>query len=156
MTKPITAIALMMLYEEGKFKLTDPLSKYIPSFAEMSLFDYEANKDIAPNDLFLKNIKTKPCNNPILIQHVLSHTSGLSYSFDASGKMEPVDKLYLNEFDFHQDRNAKLSDLVDHQLSKMPLCFEPGTRFNYSYSSDVCGRLVEIISGMPLDEFFHQ
>eukprot|EP01084_Bolivina_argentea_P314576 544877_1 len=158
MTKPITAVALMILYDEGKFNLDDPVSKYIPNFTNMTIYDYESkeNKSLDPTDLKIDNIKTKPCNTPISIRHVLAHTSGLCYCFDTSGKMEPVDKVALNYFNFHTTKEFALCDIIDNKLTKIPLCFEPGTKWNYGFNSDVCGRLVEIISGKKIGEFFYE
>eukprot|EP01084_Bolivina_argentea_P314578 544879_1 len=158
MTKPITAVALMMLYEEGKFKLDDPISKYIPNFSDMVVYDYDCkeNKELAPCDLLLSNIKTKHCTVPILIKHLLTHTSGLCYCFDESGELEPVDRIALNYFQFHSQLDLPLSQVIDNKLTQIPLCFEPGTKWNYGFNSDVCGRLVEIISGKKIGEFFYE
>ena len=166
MTKPITCIALMMLYEEGKFKLTDPVSKYIPTFGQIpGIYDYEANKSLDPDkgDLCVSNIecgkiKLKPQTKPMLIWHLLSHTSGLSYMLNSSGTLEPVDKLYSSCHKFHGGHDCPdltLEQVVD-KMATLPLIFEPGTQWCYSFSTDIVGRLVEVISGVPLDQFLYE
>eukprot|EP01084_Bolivina_argentea_P311745 539643_1 len=160
MTKPIVSIALMQLYEKGKFKLTDPVKLYIPNFDKRKLpgiYDYEKNKHLSKNDLKLENISTKPIKSQIRIWQLLTHTSGLTYGFDTFGLLSPVDKLYndngcvlntvLSQTRDQKDSDITLEEFVDNKLTKMPLTFEPGEGWNYSLSTDVCGRLIEVISG---------
>lgn len=161
-TKPVTAVALMMLYEENKFKLSDPLYKYIPEFQKedmIGIYDFESNKNLSVEDLRtmpLSDIKTIPIENDIQMWQVLTHTAGLSYGFDHSGHVQPVDVLY-------QDLNAKLyyngeltSEQFANELTKLPLIFEPGTEWEYSFAADLQGRLVEVISGQSLDEYLYE
>ncbi|MDP4282120.1 MAG: serine hydrolase domain-containing protein [Bacteroidota bacterium] len=135
MTKPITTVAVMMLYEEGRIRLDDPVSKYIPEFKDLKVFS-STGKD---------GIHVEKAIRPMTISDLLSHTSGLSGGWGDS----PVDSMY---------RAANLSDgtLKDmiKKLSGIPLLYQPGTRWNYSRSTDVLSYLVEVVSGMPLDQFF--
>jgi CubicO group peptidase (beta-lactamase class C family) len=143
MTKPITAVAAMMLWEEGKFELTDPISKFIPSFADVRVY----TKGTADGPL------TVPATEPVRIWHVLSHTSGLTYGFM---KTHPVDEMYRRRgHELGVPKGMNLAEACDDWAS-MPLLFQPGTEWNYSVGTDVVGRLIEIISGMPLNEFFQQ
>jgi CubicO group peptidase (beta-lactamase class C family) len=141
MTKPITSVAAMMLYEEGAFELIDPVSRFIPSFADARVFRRLAGG----------TIETAPATEPIRIWHLLTHTSGLTYSFFFTN---PVDAAYraagFEPFTLERDPLATVCD----RLASLPLLFEPGTEWNYSMSTDVLGRLVEVISGQSLDEFF--
>jgi CubicO group peptidase (beta-lactamase class C family) len=141
MTKPITAVALMMLFEEGAFLLEDPISQWLPEFAEVQV--WTGGTADAP--------ETRPLETPLNVHHVLTHTSGLTYGFQYA---HPVDELYrrngLGDF------STPTYDLAEgmRTLASLPLQFEPGTRWNYSMSMDVCGALVERMSGLTLDEFF--
>jgi CubicO group peptidase (beta-lactamase class C family) len=141
MTKPITSVAAMMLYEEGGFQLTDPVSRYIPSFADARVFT--AGSDIA--------YTTEPVTEPVRIWHLLTHTSGLTYGFH---RAHPVDAIYrANGFEWGSPRDTDLAGICD-MLAGMPLLFQPGSEWNYSVSTDVLGRVVEVVSGQRLDEFF--
>ncbi len=141
MTKPITSVAAMMLYEEGGFQLTDPVSRYIPSFADARVFT--AGSDIA--------YMTEPVTEPVRIWHLLTHTSGLTYGFH---RAHPVDAIYrANGFEWGSPRNTDLAGICD-LFAGMPLLFQPGTEWNYSVSTDVLGRVVEVVAGQRLDEFF--
>ena len=156
MTKPIVSIGLMILYERGLFKLRDPISLYIPSFDKRKLigiYDYNKNdKNLSLDDI--KLIKTKPIKSQIRIWQLLTHTSGLSYGFDINGLIEPVDKLYNNfGCNLRKHDNINLKQWIDQRLTKMPLLFEPGSRWNYSYATDVCGHLIEVLSKQTLDVF---
>ena len=141
MTKPITSVAAMMLYEEGGFQLTDPVSRYIPSFAQARVFT--GGSDIA--------FTTEPVTEPMRIWHLLTHTSGLTYGFHRS---HPVDAIYrARGFEWGSPRDTDLAGICD-LFADMPLLFQPGSEWNYSVSTDVLGRLVEVISGQSLSEFF--
>jgi CubicO group peptidase (beta-lactamase class C family) len=143
MTKPITSVAAMMLYEEGGFQLTDPVSRYIPSFAEARVFT--GGSDIS--------YLTEPVTEPIRIWHLLTHTSGLTYGFHRS---HPVDAIYrANGFEWGSPRDTDLAGICD-LFAGMPLLFQPGSEWNYSVATDVLGRVVEVVSGQRLDEFFAQ
>ena len=136
MTKPITTVAAMMLYEEGCFQLDDPVAKYIPEFEQVKVWAGQGDAD-----------NVVDCETSMLIRHAMSHTSGLTYGFMNSN---PVDALYrkndMPKFETLEDWTAKLATI--------PLICQPGSQWNYSVSTDVLGRLVEIWSGMTLENFF--
>src|SRR5580698_9286859 len=141
MTKPLTSTAIMMLYEEGRFQLDDPISKFIPMFKKLRVFagGTRGKMDLAPAE------------RDITFRDLLSHTSGLTY-----GMMEPnaVDALYRQKeggVDF-QTSPATLKDVVE-QAAKFPLIAQPGKAWNYSVSTDVLGYLVEVVSGMPFQDY---
>lgn len=140
MTKPITSLAVMMLYEMGTFDLRDPVEEFIPSFAGGEVFT--GGDGTGP--------VTTPVRGPIRIWHLLTHTAGLSY-----GQSDhPVDVAYRRaESTAEQGGPADLAQLVDVWASQ-PLRFEPGSAWFYSRATDVLGRLVEVVSGQRLDEFF--
>ena len=142
MTKPITAVALMTLYEEGHFYLNTPVSKFIPAFKNVKVC-----AGVAENgSLILTDI-----DRPVTFRHLFTHTSGLSYGWNPS---DPVDREYQKAQKTLEEakRSLTLAELADG-LSRMPLAFQPGTKWRYSTSIDVLGRLAEIISGMPFDQF---
>jgi CubicO group peptidase (beta-lactamase class C family) len=140
MTKPITSVALMMLYEEGRFQLNDPVSKFIPKFADVKVFASATEEGIELDEL----------EREITIWHLLTHTAGLTYDFFEDS---PVDAMYL-EADLHQpDRTA---EEVVHKIVKLPLVHQPGSAWRYSMATDVLGYLIETISGMTLDVFFEE
>ena len=141
MTKPITSVAAMMLHEEGAFELTDPVSRYIPSFAGTRVFT--GGSDIA--------FTTEPVTEPMRIWHLLTHTSGLTYGFH---RAHPVDAIYrARGFEWGSPRDTDLAGICD-LFAGMPLLFQPGSEWNYSVSTDVLGRVVEVVSGQSLDDFF--
>jgi len=143
MTKPITSVALMMLVEEGKLLLTDPVSKFIPSFGEARV--WRGGSVVKPI--------TEPVTEPMLVWHLLTHTAGLTYGFLYQST---VDDIYRrNGYEWGVPKGATLADACDAWAS-MPLLFQPGTEWNYSVATDVVGRLVEVVSGLSLDEFFRQ
>ena len=139
MTKPITSVALMMLYEDVLFNLTDPISQYIPAFADVKVLGTNGQLEVPVR--------------PITVQDLLRHTAGLSYGgFDET--QLPVDKLY----DEHAEIFSK--KITNEELVKalvtLPLAFHPGTKWHYSMATDVCGYLVEVLSGMSLAEFMQK
>lgn len=141
MTKPITSVATLMLYEEGAFELTDPVSRYLPSFADMRI--YIGGSDLKP--------VTVPAQEPIRIWHLLTHTAGLTYGFH---RTHPVDAmLRAKGYEWGAPAGIDLATAVD-QWAGLPLLFEPGAEWNYSLATDVLGRLVEVVSGTTLDDFF--
>lgn len=140
MTKPVTSVAAMMLYEQGRFQLDDPISRFLPAFANMLVFTGGT----------AKNPETVPAARPITFQDLFTHTSGLSYGFIGA---TPVEAMYRSHNLDTAATNLSTGDFVN-KLAEMPLLFHPGSRWNYSMSTDVLGRLVEVISGQPLDEFF--
>jgi CubicO group peptidase (beta-lactamase class C family) len=142
MTKPVTSVAAMMLYEAGAFELTDPVSKFIPSFKDVRVFT--GGSDQRP--------VTVPATEPVRIWHLLTHTSGLTYGFH---RTHPVDGMYRAAgFDLGL-RPGTLEEACDIWAS-LPLLFQPGSEWNYSVATDVLGRVVEVASGQSLDEFFAQ
>jgi CubicO group peptidase (beta-lactamase class C family) len=141
MSKPITSVAAMILYEEGAFQLTDPVSNFIPSFANVKVFT--GGSDIRP--------VTVPAVEPVRIWHLLTHTSGLTYGFHRS---HPVDAMYRERgFEWGTPRKTDLAACCD-MWAEFPLLFQPGAEWNYSVSTDVLGRVVEVASGLSLDDFF--
>ena len=145
MTKPITSVALMTLYEEGKFQLDDFVYKYIPSWKNLK--SYQSGK--------YPNFKTKTLDNPMTIKDLLSHQSGLTYGF--SQKTE-VDKAYREKGIGRMESlhtNQTLEDMIN-LLSEVPLEFNPGSSWNYSVSTDVIGYLIELLSDMPFDTFLKE
>ena len=143
MTKPITSVAAMMLYEQGAFELKDPVSAYIPSFADLRV--YRGGSALAP--------ATEPVTEPMRIWHLLTHTSGLTYGFHHA---HPVDEAYRNAgFEWGSPPGATLADNCD-AFAQLPLLFQPGTEWNYGVSTDVLGRVIEVASGQTLDTFFKE
>ena len=145
MTKPITSVALMTLYEEGKFQLDDFVYKYIPSWKNLK--SYQSGK--------YPNFKTKTLDNPMTIKDLLSHQSGLTYGFS---QQTEVDKAYREKGIGRMESlhtNQTLEDMI-HLLSEVPLEFTPGSSWNYSVSTDVIGYLIELLSNMPFDTFLKE
>ncbi len=142
MTKPITSVALMSLYEEGMFQLDDPVHRFIPEWRNLGVYAGGQHP----------HFQTEPCARPISVRDVLSHMSGLTYGFM---QRTPVDAAYRELGIGDRTRPGTLRDTID-QLAKVPLEFQPGTRWNYSLSTDVCGHLVEVLSGKPFDEFLRE
>ncbi|MDZ5441475.1 serine hydrolase domain-containing protein [Micromonospora sp. 4G57] len=141
MTKPITSVAAMMLWEEGRFELNDPISRWLPEFADVRVYDKGS---------VLKPY-TVPAVEPIRVWHLLTHTSGLTYGF---AQTSVVDGLYRAAgFDLGVPAGADLA-AASAGLAQLPLLFQPGSSWNYGVSTDVLGRLVEVVSGQRLDEFF--
>jgi len=141
MTKPITSVAAMMLYEEGAFELTDPVSRFIPSFADVRV--YAGGSD-------LRQV-TVPATEPVRIWHLLTHTAGLTYGFH---RVHPVDALHRDAgFEWAFPPGCDLAQACDIWAG-LPLLFQPGTEWNYSVATDVLGRVIEVVSGQRLDEFF--
>ncbi len=140
MTKPITSVAIMMLYEEGLFQLTDPVSKFIPEFKGLKVFVKETGSG-------LEVTESKPA---MAIWHLLTHTSGLSYGWDEDS---PVDALYRKAVVMGGSKTLK--EMVQ-KLGKIPLRSQPSSQWLYSLSTDVLGYLVEVISGQSFDVFLKE
>ncbi|MCF7974449.1 MAG: beta-lactamase family protein [Phycisphaerae bacterium] len=134
MSKPVTSVAVMMLVEQGKVKLDDPVSRYIAAFKDLKVYDESGTPVSVTRDMTVRDL--------------LRHTSGLTYGFFSD---TPVDKMYLNQGVLN--RNTSLNDMAE-KLGTLPLLYQPGTRWHYSVSTDVLGHLVEVISGETLDTFF--
>jgi CubicO group peptidase (beta-lactamase class C family) len=143
MTKPITSVAAMMLYEAGAFQLKDPVSSFIPSFAESRV--YRGGTHLKP--------VTEGITEEMKIWHLLTHTSGLTYGFH---HQHVTDAIYRAKgYEWGSPPGNDLAACC-HDWATMPLAFQPGAEWNYGVSTDVLGRVVEVASGMPLDEFFRQ
>lgn len=141
MTKPITSVAAMMLYEEGAFELKDPVSAFIPSFGESRV--YRNGSRFSP--------VTEPATEPIRMWHLLTHTSGLTYGFH---HQHVTDELHrVAGFEWGSPAGMDLAGACD-VWAGLPLAFQPGTEWLYGVSTDVLGRVIEVISGQSLDEFF--
>jgi CubicO group peptidase (beta-lactamase class C family) len=136
MTKPIVCTALMTLYEEGRFQLLDPVSKYIPDFARVKVLDAD-EKLIDPA-------------RPMCVGDLMTHTSGLTYHFLTDS---PVGRMYAGSTLL--DARVPLAAAIA-EIAQFPLAFQPGTRFHYSVGIDVAGRLIEVISGRPLGAFLRE
>jgi CubicO group peptidase (beta-lactamase class C family) len=148
MTKPITSVAAMILVEEGRIRLTDPVSKYLPELANLQVA-VNAHEATNPAD-----IKTAPAKKPILVVDLMRQTSGFTYAFfKGRPGSTPVEQMYLDGG--MNDLEITNAELVT-RISKLPLKYEPGTTWWYSNSTDVLGRLIEVVSGMTLGEFFKQ
>jgi CubicO group peptidase (beta-lactamase class C family) len=143
MTKPVTSVAALMLYEEGAFELTDPVARFIPSFEGMEVYRAGGR----PSAL------SRPATEPMRIWHLMTHTSGLTWW---GQHRHPVDAMYRSAgFEQGYPASMNLASCCDVWAS-LPLLFEPGTEWNYSVSTAVLGRVVEVASGMALDQFFQQ
>jgi len=140
MTKPITTSGLMMLYEEGKFQLDDPVAKYIPALGDLKV--YAGKQD--------GEIQLAPLERPITIRDLMRHTAGLAYGIFP---LTPVDAMYRDAKIL--DRDQTLDEMIA-KLAKLPLAAQPGTRWLYSIAVDVQGKLIETLSGQSLDEYFQQ
>jgi CubicO group peptidase (beta-lactamase class C family) len=140
MTKPLTGVALMTLYDEGRFALDDPVAKYLPGFDKLKVF---ASKD---GD----TIKLADLKRPVTIRDLMCHTAGLAYGlFPAS----PVDEMYKEVKILDRTRNL---DSMIERLVKIPLAAQPGEKWMYSIAVDVQGKLIEVLSGKPLDVFLSE
>ena len=141
MTKPITSVAVMMLYEEGKLFLTDPVSKFIPAFKGQQVLEQGADKPV-------------PARRQTNIRDLLTHRSGITYGFINSG---PVGNSYRKNgvVDGLTTTTMTLAEAID-KLAAEPLVAHPGTAYNYSLSTDVLGRVVEVASGQPFEVFLRE
>jgi len=142
MTKPITSVAFMMLFEEGRVALDEPVHKYIPQWKDLGVFV----GGTAP--LF----KIRPPTRPMLIVDLLRHTSGLTYGFQ---ERTNVDAAYRRQKIGEIEKFGTMQSMVD-DLAKIPLEFSPGEAWNYSVSTDIIGYLIEKISGQPFEQFLKQ
>jgi CubicO group peptidase (beta-lactamase class C family) len=141
MTKPITSVAAMMLWEEGHFELKDPVARFLPEFAGVQVYRGGS----------MAKIETVPATEPMRMWHLLTHTSGLTYGFHHA---DPVDARYREAgFEWGTPPGMDLAACCG-EWARLPLLFQPGSEWNYGVSTDVLGRVVEVISGQSLDEFF--
>ncbi|UYN97429.1 MAG: beta-lactamase family protein [Enhydrobacter sp.] len=144
MTKPIVTVAAMMLAEEGKLTLADPVSRYIPEFAETKV-SVEKKKSDGTVELALE-----PQSRPMTVHDLMRHTSGLTYGFTGTNA---VKRSYVDMKVMAPDQtNAEMAS----KLAKLALLYQPGTNWEYSMSTDVLGRVIEVASGMPLDKFIEE
>lgn len=143
-TKIITSVALMMLHEQGRFGLDDPVATYIPAFTDMNV--------LCPGATSMHD--HRPATREMTVRHVLSHSAGLSYGFlDPEGM---VDSTYIERgLALAALRSITLEELCV-RLGEIPLCNEPGTTWRYSFGTDVCARLVEVLSGKRFDAYLEQ
>ena len=141
MSKPITTVAAMMLVEEGKLQLEEPLSKYIPAFANVKVGVEKKGED------GVMGLELVPAKRQITIQDLMRHTSGLTYGFFGEGM---VKKTYL---DAHLTEGDVDNAEVAERLAKLPLAYQPGTTWDYSQSTDILGRVIEVVSGKSLYQF---
>jgi len=156
MTKPITCLAALILHEQGKFELDDPLEKYLPEFKNLKVLKSYEDKT---GETELEEIK-----NPITIRQLFTHTSGLSYGDDPDEL--PVDKLYGEKFGFTGENRLKTKldmfpmmpplDEFSKCLATLPLAFAPGEHWWYAFSHEILGFLIEVLSGKKLDIFFKE
>ena len=141
MSKPITTVAAMMLVEDGKLKLEDPISLYLPEFAKMTVGVEKPDASGAPT------LEVVPARRAITVHDLMRHTSGITYGFFGPGL---VKKAYI-------DANINAGDPDNNEFSqriaKLPLAYQPGTTWDYSYSTDILGRVVEVVSGKSLFAF---
>lgn len=147
MTKAITSLAVMMLYEEGHFLLDDPISRYIPAFDRKM-------KVLVPSNSEDKSYELEPVNQPITIRHLLTHTSGITYGFMGQ---EHIAQIYKESgiSDGLIETEGTIGEMVK-KLASLPLIKQPGEAWQYGLSTDVLGYLVEVVSEQPLDEFFRE
>ena len=140
MTKPITGVAMMMLFEEGKWQLNDPVSKYIPEFTNLKVYGTDATN----------NVVMKDQAHPVTMRELMSHTGGFTYGIFSN---TPVDKLQreANVLDI----NITLDEFIK-RVAKVPLNSQPGTEWHYSISVDIQGYIVQKLSGMPFEEYLEK
>jgi CubicO group peptidase (beta-lactamase class C family) len=140
MTKPVTSVAALMLVEEGRLSLDDPIADHLPAFADQRVYVGGSGADLT----------TRPVEQPILVRHLMTHTAGLTFAFY---HCHPVDALYREAgLESAVLPGSNLAQTVE-AYARLPLQFEPGTQWNYSVATNVLGRIIEVVSGRPLDEF---
>ncbi len=155
MTKPLVSVAILQLYEQGKLLLSDPVAKFIPEFSHPKVIEMLPEGSDPP-------FKLVPAKRDITIKDLLTHTAGLPYGFDA--EWFPKDRLYQEMYSLYQDAGISsglyetpgtIGDMVK-RLAKLPLARQPGEAFEYGMAADVLGDVVEIVSGMRLDEYMRK
>ncbi len=147
MSKPVTSVALMMLWEEGRFQLDDPVQRYIPSWAGHRV--WVEGEGAA--------MRTRAPHAPMTMRQLLNHSSGLTYGgalLPAGAEPDPVDRVY-RQLDISTHNGDALGTFID-KLGGVPLRYEPGQAWAYSFATDVCGYLVQQLSGQPFDQFLQQ
>jgi len=141
MSKPITTVAAMILFEEGKIKLDDPVSKYIPEFRDLKVVADRNSEEVT----------TVAADRQVTVRDLMRHTSGLTYGIFGNTN---VDKLYRKSMVLGAD-SMTLEEMTQ-KLAEIPLLYQPGTKWHYSVSTDVLGRVIEVASGQSLDIFFSE
>ena len=145
MTKAVTSVAILQLFEKGKLGLDDPIFYYIPAFANTQVLDAFNEVD--------STYTTIPVERPITIRQLLTHTSGLSYGVFNPGKIQAVyEKNNANGFGLTHDDFT--TEQMANQIAKVPLVFQPGEQYMYGLNMEILGRIVEVASGMPLNQYF--
>src|SRR5215213_3566024 len=144
MTKPITSAAVLMLFEEGHFQLSDPIARYIPAFTDVKVLDNSAGSGVRYVDPI----------RPISVRHLLTHTAGLSYGFDENVY---IDDLYRERIYTLRETKPDITlEEFIQAIAKLPLAHQPGSAYRYSFATDVLGLLVQVVAGMPFEEFLRQ
>ena len=144
MTKPITSIALMMLFEEGRFQLNDPVYRFLPAWRGQQVWVQGTGEDM----------ETRPPASPMTMRHILSHTAGLTYGALLPIDPHPVDAVY-QQLGVNRGDGETIQTFAD-KMAQVPLRYDPGTKWLYSLATDVCGCLVEAISGQKFEDFLQQ
>ncbi|MEU2280352.1 serine hydrolase domain-containing protein [Streptomyces sp. NPDC013178] len=140
MTKPVTSVGALMLVEEGRLSLDDPIADHLSAFADQRVYVSGSGADMI----------TRPVEQPILVRHLMTHTAGLTFAFY---HCHPVDALYREAgLESAVLPGSNLAETVE-AYARLPLQFEPGTQWNYSVATNVLGRIIEVVSGQDLDEF---
>lgn len=140
MTKPVASVGALTLVEEGRLSLDDPVGRHLPAFAEPRVYEGGSGE----------GVRTRPAAGPLLVRHLMTHTAGLTFGFYHT---HPVDALYRAAgLESSVVPGASLAETVD-LYARLPLQFDPGTQWNYSVASNVLGRVIEVVSGRPLDVF---
>lgn len=163
MTKPIVSLAVMLLFEEGKFQLSEPIWKFLGEKwkkQNMKVMDVKAMADNKSMDTLM----TVPCKKSITIHHLLTHTSGLSHGLNIPGMNDPLDAYYekvglaTTNTLLRRSAESKFESLQHFcdRLAECPLLFQPGEHWHYSYSVDLLGRIVEVVSGQTLENFLQE
>jgi CubicO group peptidase (beta-lactamase class C family) len=147
MTKPVTSVAIMMLYEQGRIKLSDPISKYIPEFKATKVL-----AGVATDPSGKRALKLEPMRREITIEDLLCHRSGLTYGFMPSAVADAYKQAGVLDTGFDVTSVTLAENM--RKLAAQPLLFQPGERWNYGLSVDVLGRIVEVASGQTLEQFF--
>ncbi len=145
MTKAVTTISILQLFEKGKLGLDDPIFYYIPAFAKPQVLDTFNEADSSYTAI--------PAKRPITIRQLLTHTSGIAYGVFNPGKIEAIyEKHNANRFGLSLDNFT--TEQMANQIAKVPLAFQPGEQYLYGLNMEILGRIVEVVSGMPLNQYF--
>ncbi len=147
MTKAVTTVSIMQLFEQGKLGLDDPILYYIPGFAKTQVLD-----TFNPAD---SSYTTVPVERPVTIRHLLTHSSGIAYGAFNPGKIQAIyEKNNANQFGLSHPTMTTAQ--MAEQIAKAPLIYQPGTQYMYGLNMEILGRIVEVVSGMPLNQYFRK